>query len=84
LEKELEKSGDKDKPKPFWDVRNSARGAMRKHEAFLGGTHEMGLALQTPDWTPKMPCYLCSAMMGYQTPKRWRKKHRRKYDTEFS
>jgi hypothetical protein len=43
---------------------------MKKHETFLGGKHEMGLALRTPDWTPNMPCYLCSAMMGYQIAKR--------------
>ena len=79
-----EKAGDEDKTKPLWDVRKSARAAMREHETFLGGTHEMGLALRTPGWSPNMPCYLCSAIMGYRNAGSWSERSRREYDTTFS
>ena len=66
------------------DARKKAKKAMESHRTFLGGTHESGLALRTPDWTGNMPCYLCSSMMGYMAIKTWTETEQTGYFLTFN
>lgn len=56
---------------------------MRDDSSFLGGTHEVGLAVHTPEWSTNQPCYLCQGMMGYEVLKQWKEKEVKKYLLQF-
>ncbi|KAK4033289.1 hypothetical protein C8A01DRAFT_40262 [Parachaetomium inaequale] len=65
------------------EARKRARAVMREHDAFFGGTHEHGIALQTPEWSSHMPCYLCAGMMRYKEVDDWSEDARGKYCDTF-
>jgi hypothetical protein len=54
-----------------------------KSPAFLGGLHEMGVALRGHDWAFTLPCYQCAATMGYQSPKGWPLAERQMYHATY-
>lgn len=57
--------------------------AMERHETFLGGTHEMGIAFTIPDYEPHMACYQCASTMGYKSPKTWSGEQRADYNADY-
>lgn len=67
-----------------YDARKRAIRLMRDDSSFLGGTHEMGLAVRTPEWSTNQPCYLCQGMMGYEVVKQWKGKEVKKYLLQFN
>jgi hypothetical protein len=67
----------------LWNARKSAWEAMKTDSTFLGGTHEKGVALRTPDWQPSMACYACAGMMGYEDTKDWEEEEQKEYFTNF-
>ena len=68
--------------KTLWDARKSAREAMKTDPAFLGGTHESGMALRTPSWEHNMACHACASMMGYKDTKAWKEKAQKAYHAD--
>lgn len=52
-----------------YEARKRAIRSMRDDSSILGGTHEMGLAVHTPEGSTNQPCYLCQGMMGYEVVK---------------
>jgi hypothetical protein len=67
----------------LWGARKAAGAAMRVDDTFLGGTHEVGIALRTLDLKPNMACYLCGSMMGYVDPIVWTEDERKAYVLTF-
>lgn len=61
------------------DARKRAIRLMRDDSSFLGGTHEMGVAVRTTDWKANHPCYLCQGMVGCEVVKQWKENEAKKY-----
>ena len=70
-------------PKEKGRVRRQVATAMRMDPTFLGGQHELGMALQPLAWKPHKPCYACFGMMGYQQVKYWSEKEQNAYMARF-
>lgn len=66
------------------DARKRAIRSMRDDSSFLGGTHEMGLEVRTPEWSTNQSCHLCQGMMGYEVVKQWKEKDVKKYPPQFN
>jgi hypothetical protein len=65
------------------DARRQATSAVREDSTFLGGTHELGLALRPLSWTEVKPCYLYHGMMDYRTVVDWPQAEYDKYHSTF-
>jgi hypothetical protein len=65
------------------EARQGVITSMRNEPAFLGGLHEMGVALRGHDWAFTLPCYQCAATMGYQSPKEWPLAERQMYHATY-